>query len=45
MQRVNNASTPNYMFTRSQIDSMSTQEYQKNIKDIEYAFVNGLVSD
>jgi len=45
MQRVNNAATPNYMFTRSQIDSMSTQEYQKNIKDIEYAFVNGLVSD
>jgi hypothetical protein len=45
MQRVNNASTPNYMFTRNQIDNMSTQEYQKNIKDIEYAFVNGLVSD
>lgn len=43
-QRVQQAATPQYKFTKSQIDKMSRAEYENNIKEIEDAIMNGLVN-
>lgn len=41
-RRVQQPST-SYMYKKSQLDQMSLKEYNENIKNIEYAMLNGLV--